>query len=68
MERCIVCGGPDGIPWGSWKPSPACAPCHSAVVSKRRAELDALPTCLYRLFDVFGRLLYVGISSDLTRR
>ncbi|MFG2900954.1 GIY-YIG nuclease family protein [Streptomyces zaomyceticus] len=37
-------------------------------MDQRATQLYAMPTCLYRLFDVFGRLLYVGISSDLKRR
>jgi predicted GIY-YIG superfamily endonuclease len=66
--KCIVCGSPDALVWGSYKPSPACSACHSGSVDKRRAALMATPTCVYRLYDVFDRLLYVGITSDIARR
>ncbi|MET7389864.1 GIY-YIG nuclease family protein [Streptomyces sp. NPDC005529] len=66
--KCVSCGGPDGRPWGSYGPTPACKSCHCAYVDQQRATLTSRPTCLYRLYDVFGRLLYVGMTSDLSRR
>ncbi|MFE2297918.1 GIY-YIG nuclease family protein [Streptomyces sp. NPDC059445] len=66
--KCVICGGPDGQPWGSYGPTPACAPCHSTVVDQQRAALTTKPTALYRLYDAFGRLLYIGMTSDLPRR
>ncbi|MGR6968998.1 GIY-YIG nuclease family protein [Streptomyces cynarae] len=64
----MICGSPQGRAWGSYGPSPACQPCHLDVIGRQRAALEAIPTCLYRLYDVFGRLLYVGITSNLARR
>lgn len=66
--KCVICGSPNGRPWGSYGPTPACHPCHSTVVSQQRAALESKPTCVYRLYDVFGRLLYVGMTSDIPRR
>ncbi|MDX3587602.1 hypothetical protein PV740_39135 [Streptomyces europaeiscabiei] len=66
--KCVICGSPDAVAWGSYKPSPACHPCHCARVDTGRVRLGGTPTCLYRLYDVFGTLLYLGISSDLKRR
>ncbi|MFE6634682.1 GIY-YIG nuclease family protein [Streptomyces tendae] len=66
--NCLICGSPNGRAWGSYGPTPACEPCHSDVVSQQRTALSGKPTCLYRLYDVFGRLLYAGITADLARR
>jgi hypothetical protein len=66
--KCAICSGPDGQSWGSWSPTPACWTCHYSAVSSQRAALDAMPTCLYRLHDAFGRLLYIGMTSNLPRR
>lgn len=66
--RCVICDSPDGRPWGSYGPTPACDPCHSDWVSQHRAALDAKPTCLYQLYDASGYLLYVGITSNIARR
>lgn len=66
--NCLICGSPNGRAWGSYGPTPACEPCHSEVVSQQRTALSEKPTCLYRLYDVFGRLLYAGITADLARR
>jgi predicted GIY-YIG superfamily endonuclease len=66
--NCVICGSPDGRPWGSYGPTPACDPCHNGWVRRHRAALDAKPTCLYRLYDASGRLLYVGITSNIARR
>lgn len=63
--NCVICGSSDGRDWG---PSTACAPCHGQVVAKQRAALRGIPTCLYRLYDVFGRLLHAGMTSNLARR
>lgn len=66
--KCVICGSPDAVAWGSYKPSPACRSCHDDRVGEGRSRLSTTPTCLYRLYDVFGNLLYLGISSNLKRR
>lgn len=66
--NCTVCGAPEGRPWGSYGPTPACDRCHYEWVGRHRAVLDAKPTCLYRLYNSAGALLYVGITSDIGRR
>ncbi|MEV6833504.1 GIY-YIG nuclease family protein [Streptomyces sp. NPDC051133] len=66
--NCVICGNPEGRPWGSYGPTPACDACHSDWVSQHRAALDAKPTCLYRLYDASGRLLYAGITASIARR
>ncbi|MEU8968138.1 GIY-YIG nuclease family protein [Streptomyces monashensis] len=35
---------------------------------QQRVALEAIPTCVYRLYDLFGRLLYVGMTSNIARR
>ncbi|MFB7461276.1 GIY-YIG nuclease family protein [Streptomyces sp. NPDC056188] len=66
--NCVICGSPDGRDWGSYSPTPACDCCHSEHVSRRQAALAVKPTCLYRLYDDTGQLLYVGITTDTARR
>ncbi|MFE1785625.1 GIY-YIG nuclease family protein [Streptomyces sp. NPDC059506] len=57
-----------GEPWGD---APGicrhCAPCHQAWPARRAARVNG-PTCLYRLHDRDGRLLYVGTTIDPARR
>jgi excinuclease UvrABC nuclease subunit len=38
------------------------------LIRGRRRTPDPGPTDLYRVYDVVGRLLYVGISTDARRR
>ena len=64
----MICSNSDGRPWGSYGPTPACDRCHSRWVSQQRAVLNGKPTCLYRLYDASGRLLYAGITSTPARR
>jgi len=66
--NCVICRSPGGRSWGSYGPTPACGPCHLKWVSQQRAGLDVKPTCLYRLYDSSGALLYVGITSNIARR
>ncbi|MFJ8345058.1 GIY-YIG nuclease family protein [Streptomyces sp. NPDC094153] len=66
--NCTICGSPNGRHWGSYGPTPACNRCHSEQVDQQQAALAVKPTCLYRLYDASGQLLYVGITSDIARR
>lgn len=68
MDTCISCGGNRIKQWRSLPHNGFCWPCYDKLLEERRQRRAAAPTCLYRLHDPFGVLLYVGVSMAPRRR